>query len=192
MPDALSQTFRYSSWTQTILDTVRQEADYSSKWVMLPDESNGKAALVYMQPLYVSNVNITSTYVLMLVSPEKLESYLEADDTIKMAVLDVNGNIVAGNIEYPLDTTHLIGESGADEVNGTDGKTYIALTRPISCAGLSVAAVLPYATVQARVIPLRNSFLIAALLVILTTLALCMGFAVINCLLYTSPSPRDA
>lgn len=180
VPDALSQTFRYSSWTQTILDTVRQEADYSSKWVMLPDESNGKAALVYMQPLYVSNVNITSTYVLMLVSPEKLESYLEADDTIKMAVLDVNGNIVAGNIEYPLDTTHLIGESGADEVNGTDGKTYIALTRPISCAGLSVAAVLPYATVQARVIPLRNSFLIAALLVILTTLALCMGFAVIN------------
>lgn len=179
-PDAISQKFRDSDWPAMLLDTVRKEAGYRSKWITLPDASSNKAAIVYMQPLYINNVNITSTYVLMLLSPEKLESYLESDDSISMAVIDENGQLIAGKVDCPIDAYQLIGAHEMNEMNGADGERYITLSRPISYAGLNVIATLPYAAVYERVIPLRNAFVIAACLVILTTLALCIGFAFIN------------
>jgi AraC-like DNA-binding protein len=179
-PEAISQKFRDSDWPTMLLDIVRKEAGYRSKWITLPDVSSNKAAIAYIQPLYINNVNITSIYVLMLLSPEKLESYLESDGSISMSVIDEKGQLIAGNMEYPLDTYQLLGVQGMDELTGEDGNRYIVLSRPISYAGLNVIATLPYASVYERVTPLRNAFVIAACLVILTTFALCIGFAFIN------------
>ena len=176
---ALAQTYRNATWIDQLLPVIRGETGYYAKWLTLSDVTHSSAALVCLQRMY-TGTECTASYITMLVSPTKLESYMSKYTDICMVALDDSGNIVAGHIDYSLNTSELGTAIGAHDLYDSNGDRYMVHLRKTNFAGLNIAAILPYSAVQASVASIRITFLISALIVLLTTIALCIGFAVIN------------
>ena len=175
----LAQKYRNATWLDLLLPLMRGEMGYGPKWIALPDANSSSSAFVCIQRMYTGLAH-NSAYIAMLVTPGKLESYLSKYADINMVLLDSSGAPVAGNIDYPIDMTGMDCEQDGFTISDAQGNAYLVKTRNTTFAGLRLAAILPYSVIDANVAPIKMTFIIAALLVLLTTLALCLGFAIIN------------
>lgn len=179
MSAALRLRYRNAGWPDKLLPIIRDNNGYDAKWLMLSDDVRGNAALVCMQRIYTGFIH-TQSCIAVLISPETLGRYLPESENVSMALVDSQGALVAGSMPRALNMAALIESPDQQAMSGADGSSYMTYTRTTACAGLRLMAAMPYSVIQADTAALRNSFLIMAMTVLMTTLALCLGFAIIN------------